>query len=245
MLRHVARLFGPAGGILIAYPRFVQIPGASVRGPVSFAGHRAVTGIVCHAITGRATGRGRGPGCAPVEGTAHIQLVAIITHGIEAPVGRPGIQEHDHIAIEEAAMALGHIQGVVPGLIIQIGVLIRARVGLAIHRGEIARHLRALRWALMPGQDLGGIAFALYLALQNRVGVPFAELADTEIHTRTGCRVTGLGINARIWDCTREVGGRRHAHAVGIVGIGAVGEHPARTAIRILTDHIGVSIRIV
>ncbi len=46
----------------------------------------------------------------------------IIADRVGFPVGCPGVHHHDEIAIQKAAVTLGYIEGVIPGLVVQVVV---------------------------------------------------------------------------------------------------------------------------
>ena len=117
VLRHVAWLLGCAGVVAVADARFDQIA-ACLRlvAAESLAGNRTVAAVLVVVPSRKVLGQ-RCPGLGAVEGAADVQLVAVVAHCVEAPVGRPGVEHHHEVAVQEAAVPLGHVQRVVPGLI--------------------------------------------------------------------------------------------------------------------------------
>ncbi len=158
---------------LIAGLGFVDgIAFTGVSAAIAFARHRAVT-RVSQSITGPERRWRRGKGFSTIEGAPDIQLVTVVTLGIEPPVGRPGVQEHDEITVNKSPVALGNIQRVVPGLVTQVDKVVIAGIGITINqRVTIRRRIHvAIGWALMPRQNSRLVTFTLYDTLQYRVGI--------------------------------------------------------------------------
>ena len=154
---------------VVAHFRLIELTGTRGIRAVALAGHGAGAAV---AVT-RARGEGAwqcGPGLAAVERAPHIQVVAVAALGIEAPVGRPGVEEHHEVAVDEAAVALGDVQRVVPGLILhQVDELVFAVVAGAVNRRDVTAFLgNAFGRALMPGEYSRLVACALFHAIQVR-----------------------------------------------------------------------------
>ena len=136
--------------------------------------------------------------------------------GEGVPVGCPGVQQHDHIAGHKAAVTLCHIIGVLPGGIIQ--------VVFCWHNTVIPGTVH------LPGVDLGdGISVGHVLVVKVLI-----EGKSLETGGRVAAVLTGQdGVAGHI---QRGCG----AQAFDIPRVAAVGERPARRAVSIFADHVGV-----
>src|SRR6056297_421226 len=210
-LRNVAGLFGSTGGVCRTHLGCV-------------VGDLAVT----HEFAGGGAaaapcGRCGGPAAATVERAADVELVAIAAAGVAFPVRRPGVHDDGHVAPQVAAVSLGHVQRVVPGLVVEV----------AAHRRGFGK-----RAALRRTRALNPEFHLVEYELVGRIATGDAGFVYGRTDPVAGVVVAAAAGSACLGRGARDIDRRTHADAVWIVGIGAVAEQ------RFLADQVGEIIRV-
>ena len=138
--------------------------------------------------------RGGGPGQAAVKRAPLVQVVVVVADAVGFPVGRPGVDRHDEVAVDEAAVALGYVAGVLPGLVVQVIHVLFPGGHLGERDAAVIREVAAI--AAVTGSvhagnvGAGAGAVAFQVARVGAVG-EFPGVAAQVLGRHTDCSLRG------------------------------------------------------